>query len=154
MRILLIVAAILVGLANATLYSLIGNNTFDNLFEWHRDPWSLYVLYAFSAVFVGLLVSASLVRFAEEVFEQGFFSRYGLLVMAICIGGGVLAVFLTTLTFLFDPGADAPKQISETFYTFGLIAVQGAMLGAVEGVVLALPLSWLLGLFEKPGAET
>jgi hypothetical protein len=151
MRILLIVAAILVGLANATLYSLIGNNTFDNLFEWHRDPWSLYVLYAFSAVFVGLLVSASLVRFAEEVFEQGFFSRYGLLVMAVCIGGGVLAVYLT---FLFDPGADAPKQISETFYTFGLIAVQGAMLGAVEGVVLALPLSWLLGLFEKPGAET
>ena len=154
MRILLIVAAILVGLANATLYSLIGNNTFDNLFEWQRDPWSLYLLYAATALFVGLLVSASLVRFAEEVFEQGFFSRYGLLVMAVCIGGGVLAVFLTTLTFLFDPGADAPKQISETFYTFGLIAVQGAMLGAVEGVVLALPLSWLLGLFEKPGAET
>ena len=154
MRIFMIVAAVLVGLANATLYSLIGNNTFDNLFEWHRDPWSLYVLYAFSAVFVGLMVSGSLVRFAEEVIEQGFFSRYGLLVMAVCIGGGVLAVFLTTITFLFDPGADVPKQISETFYTLALVAVQGAMLGAIEGVVLALPLSWFLGLFQKPGVES
>ncbi len=154
MRIFLIVAAILVGLANATLYSLIGNNTFDNLFEWHRDPWSLYVLYAFSAVFVGLLVSGAFVSFAEEVLDQGFFARYGLLVMAVCIGGGVLAVFLTTVTFLFDAGADTPKQISETFYTLALVAVQGAMLGAIEGVVLALPLSWLLGLFKKPNAET
>src|SRR5215210_183274 len=154
MRIFLIVAAILVGLANATLYSLIGNNTFDNLFEWHRDPWSLYVLYAFSAVFVGLLVSGGLVRFGEEVLEQGFFARYGLLVMAVCIGGTVLAVFLTVVTFLFDADADTPKRISETSYTLALVAVPGAMLGATEGVVLALPLSWLLGLFKKPNAES
>jgi len=154
MRIFLIVAAILVGLANATLYSLIGNNTFDNLFEWHRDPWSLYVLYAFSAVFVGLLVSGGLVRFAEEVLDQGFFARYGLLVMAVCIGGTVLAVFLTVVTFLFDADADTPKRISETSYTLALVAVPGAMLGATEGVVLALPLSWLLGLFKKPNAES
>ena len=154
MRIFLIVAAILVGLANATLYSLIGNNTFDNLFEWHRDPWSLYVLYAFSAVFVGLLVSGGLVRFAEEVLDQGFFARYGLLVMAVCIGGTVLAVFLTVVTFLFDADADTPKRISETSYTLALVAVPGAMLGATEGVFLALPLSWLLGLFKKPNAES
>ncbi|MBA2535370.1 MAG: hypothetical protein H0V21_10195 [Rubrobacter sp.] len=154
MRIFLIVAAILVGLANATLYSLIGNNTFDNLFEWNRDPWPLYVLYAFSAVFVGLLVSGGLVRFAEEVLDQGFFARYGLLVMAVCIGGTVLAVFLTVVTFLFDADADTPKRISETSYTLALVAVPGAMLGAIEGVVLALPLSWLLGLFKKPNAET
>jgi hypothetical protein len=152
MRIFLIVSAILVGLANATLYSLIGNNTFDNLFEWHRDPWSLYVLYAFSAVFVGLLVSGGLVRFAEGVIDQGFFARYGLLVMAVCIGGAVLAVFLTGVTFLFDAEADVPKRISETSYTLALVAVPGAMLGAIEGVVLALPLSWFLGLFKKPRA--
>ena len=154
MRIFLIVSAILVGLANATLYSLIGNNTFDNLFEWQRDPWSLYVLYAFSAIFVGLLVSGGLVRFAEGVIDQGFFARYGLLVMAVCIGGAVLAVFLTGVTFLFDAEADAPKRISETSYTLALVAVPGAMLGAAEGVVLALPLSWFLGLFKKPSAES
>ena len=152
MRICLIVSAILVGLANATLYSLIGNNTFDNLFEWQRDPWSLYVLYAFSAIFVGLLVSGGLIRFAEGVIDQGFFARYGLLVMAVCIGGAVLAVFLTTITYLFDPHAVVPSRISETSYTLALVAVPGAMLGAIEGVVLALPLSWFLGLFKKPRA--
>jgi hypothetical protein len=153
MRIFLIVAAVLVGLANATLYSLIGNNTFDNLFEWQRDPWSLYLLYAFCAVFVGLLISAGLLRFGEKVLNEGFFARYGLMVMAICIGGAVLAVYLTTITYLFDPDADVPKRISETSYTLAMVTIPGAMLGAIEGVVLALPLAWLLGLFEKRGPD-
>ena len=67
MRIFLMVAAVLIGLANATLYSLIGNNTFDNLFAWQRDPWSLYILYASSGVFVGLLVSAGILKFGEKI---------------------------------------------------------------------------------------
>src|ERR671910_1817212 len=117
MRLFLLVAATVVGVANATLYSFIGNNTFDNLFVWQRDPWSLYLLYAFSAVFVGLLVSAGLLRFGKKVINEGFFARYGLMVMAICLGGAVLAVYLTTITFLFDPDADVPKRISETSYT-------------------------------------
>lgn len=146
-------AALLVGLANATLYSLIGNNTFDNLFEWQRDPWSLYMLYAFCGVFVGLLVSAGLIRFAEDVLYDSFFARYGLMVMAVCIGGAVLAVYLTTITYLFDDNAMVPKRISEVSYTLAMVTVPGAMLGAVEGVVLAFPLAWLLGLFKKQGAE-
>ena len=60
MRLFLLVAAVVVGVANATLYSFIGNNTFDNLFEWRRDPWSLYLLYAFTGIFVGLLISGTL----------------------------------------------------------------------------------------------
>src|ERR687897_3921558 len=135
MRIFLMVAAVVVGLANATLYSLIGNNTFDNLFEWQRDPWSLYLLYAFSAVFVGLLVSAGLLRFGKKVINEGFFARYGLMVMAICLGGAVLAVYLTTVTFLFDPEADAPERLSEVSYTLAMVTIPGAMLGAIEGVV-------------------
>ena len=151
MRIFLMVAAVLIGLANATLYSLIGNNTFDNLFAWQRDPWSLYILYASSSVFVGLLVSAGVLKFGEKVVNEGFFACYGLMVMAICIGGAVLAVFLTTVTFLFDPNADAPKRISEVSYTLAMVTIPGAMLGASEGVVLALPLAYLLGLFQKWG---
>ena len=149
MRIFLMVAAVLIGLANATLYSLIGNNTFDNLFEWQRDPWSLYLLYASCAVFVGLLISAGLLKVGEKVMKEGFFARYGLMVLAISIGGAVLAVYLTTVTFLFDEDALAPKRISEVSYTLAMVTILGAMLGAIEGVVLALPLSWLLGLFEK-----
>ena len=33
-----------------------------------------------------------------------------------------------------------------------MVTVPGAMLGAIEGVVLAFPLAWLLGLFKKRGA--
>jgi hypothetical protein len=149
MRIFLMVAAVLIGLANATLYSLIGNNTFDNLFAWQRDPWSLYLLYASCAVFVGLLISAGLLKFGQEVMKEGFFARYGLMVLAISIGGAVLAVYLTTVTFLFDEDALAPKRISEVSYTLAMVTIPGAMLGAIEGVVLAIPLSWLLGLFGK-----
>ena len=150
MRLFLLVAAVTVGVANATLYSFIGNNTFDNLFEWRRDPWSLYMLYAFTAVFVGLLISGTLLRFAEGVLRETFFARYGLMVLTVCAGGAVLAVFLTTISFMFDPAAVAPTRISQTVVTLGMVMVPGAILGATEGVVLAFPLAWLLGLFKKP----
>jgi hypothetical protein len=149
MRIFVMISAVLLGLANATLYSLIGNNTFDNLFEWQIDPWSLYLLYALSAVFVGLLISGGILRFAEEDLQSRFFARYGVMVLAICIGGAILAVVLTTVTFMFDDRAYVPGRLSETSYTLALVTVPGAMLGAIEGVVLALPLAWLLGLFRK-----
>ena len=151
MRIFLMITAVLVGVANATLYSFIGNNTFDNLFAWQRDPWSLYFLYVFTAVFVGLLISGALLRFAEDVLRETFFARYGLMVLTICLGGAALAVFLTTVTFLFDPDAVAPSRISETTYTLAMVTVPGAILGAAEGVILAFPLAWLLGLFKKRG---
>jgi hypothetical protein len=151
MRIFLMVAAVLVGLANATLYSLIGNNTFDNLFEWQRDPWSLYVMYALCAIFAALLISGGLLRFGEKVLQESFFARYGLMVLAICIGGAMLAVYLTTVTFLFDDRAYVPSRVSEVSYTLAMVTVPGAMLGAIEGVVLAFPLAWLLGLFRKQG---
>jgi len=149
MRVFLLLAAVTVGVANATLYSFIGNNTFDNLFEWRRDPWSLYMLYAFTAIFVGLLISGTLLRFAEDVLRETFFARYGLMVLTICVAGAVLAVVLTTISFMFDPAAVAPTRISQTVYTLGKVMVPGAILGATEGVVLAFPLAWLLGLFRK-----
>lgn len=152
MRLFLLVAAVVVGVANATLYSFIGNNTFDNLFEWQRDPWSLYMLYAFTAIFVGLLISGTLLRFAEDVLRDSFFARYGLMVLTLCVGGAVLAVFLTTITFMFDPEAVAPTRIGQTTYTLAKVSIPGAMLGAIEGVVLSFPIAALLGLFRKRGA--
>ena len=149
MRIFVMVAAVLVALANAILYSLIGNNTFSNLFDIHPDPLSLSMLYALCAVFAGLLVAGGLVVFAEKVLRESFFARYGLMVLAICIGGAVLGILLTIITFLFDESAYVPGGISETFYTLAQVAVLGATLGAIEGVILAFPLAWILGLLER-----
>jgi hypothetical protein len=139
-------AAVLIALANAILYSLIGNNTFSNLFEFHFDPWYLSAMYVFCAVFVGLLVAGGLIAFAEKVLRESFFARYGLMVLAICIGGAALAILLTTITFLFDDTAYVPRGVAETSYTLVLVAIPGATLGAIEGVILAFPLAWLLGL--------
>jgi hypothetical protein len=138
-------AAVLIALANAILYSLIGNNTFSNLFDFHLDPWSLSAMYVLCAVFAGLLVAGGLIGFAEKILRETFFARYGLMVLAICIGGAVLAILLTTVTFLFDKAAYVPRGTSETTYTLALVTVPGATLGAIEGVILAFPLAWLLG---------
>jgi hypothetical protein len=149
MRIFLMAAAVLIALANAILYSLIGNNTFTNLFDFHLDPWSLSALYVLCAIFAGLLVAGGLIGFAEEVLGESFFARYGVMVLAICIGGAMLAILLTTVTFLFDDAAYVPRATSETIYTLVLVTIPGATLGAIEGVILAFPLAWLLGHFEE-----
>jgi uncharacterized membrane protein AbrB (regulator of aidB expression) len=142
-------AAVLIALANAILYSLIGNNTFSNLFDFHLDPWYLSAIYVLCGVFVGLLVAGGLIAFAEKVLRETFFARYGLMVLAICIGGAVLAIFLTTVTFLFDDAAYVPRGAVETAYTFVLVTIGGATLGAIEGVILAFPLAWLLDLIGE-----
>jgi hypothetical protein len=144
-------AAVLIALANAILYSLIGNNTFSNLFDFHLDPWHLCAMYVLCAVFVGLLVAGSLIAFAEKVIRETFFARYGLMVLAICTGGAALAILLTTVTFLFDDAAYVPRGTAETSYTLVLVTVPGATLGAIEGVILAFPLAWLLGLIGERG---
>jgi hypothetical protein len=142
-------AAVLIALANAVMYSLIGNNTFSNLFDLHLDPWYLSAMYALSAVFAGLLVAGGLIAFAEKVLRESFFARYGLMVLAICIGGAALAILLTTVTFLFDDSAYVPRGTAETTYTLVLVTIPGATLGAIEGVILAFPLAWLLGLIAE-----
>jgi hypothetical protein len=140
------VAAVLIALANAVMYSLIGNNTFTNLFDFHLDPLTLSALYVLCAVFAGLLVAGGLIGFAEKVLRESFFARYGVMVLAICLGGAALAILLTTVTFLFDDAAYVPRGTSETVYTLVLVTIPGATLGAIEGVILAFPLAWLLGL--------
>jgi hypothetical protein len=149
MRIFLMAAAVLIALANAILYSLIGNNTFTNLFDFHLDPWSLSALYVLCAIFAGLLVAGGLIGFAEKVLAETFFARYGVMVLAICVGGAMLAILLTTVTFLFDEAAYVPRATSETIYTLVLVTIPGATLGAIEGVILAFPLAWLIGLFKE-----
>ena len=136
----------LIALANAILYSLIGNNTFSNLFDFHLDPWYLSAVYVLCGIFAGLLVAGGLIAFAEKVLRETFFARYGLMVLAICIGGAALAILLTTITFLFDDAAYVPRGATETSYTLVLVTVAGATLGAIEGVILAFPLAWLLDL--------
>ncbi len=148
MRAFLLAAAALVGLANATLYSLISDNSLDRLFELRPGPPALFLMYALCGVFVGIAISGVLLLVAERDLRDRFFARYGLMVLSVCIGGMVLSPFLTTVMFFFDNEAYMPTSTSELLSAILFSTLPGGVLGAAEGVVLGLPLAGLLGRFR------
>lgn len=148
MRAFLLAASALVGLANAVLYSLVSDNNLDRLFEPQPGPPSLLLLYVLCAVFVGLAISGVLVLLAERDLREGFFARYGLMVLSVCAGGVILAPLLTTVKFFFDAAAYVPATTSELLSAILFSALPGGVLGATEGVILGFPLAALLGVFR------
>ncbi len=153
MRAFLVASAACVGLVNAVLYSLVSDNTLDPFFEPRLGPPSLLLLYALCAVFVGLAISGALLTFAERDLLGPFFARYGLMVLSVCVGGTVLAPFLTTIALFFDEEAYTPANTTELLSAILFSALPGGVLGAAEGVVLGFPLAGLLGMFRN-GAAT
>jgi hypothetical protein len=108
----------------------------------HHHP-----VYAISAIAAGLSISGASLRFTRRDLRGGFFARYGLMVMAISLGGVALSLLLTTDTILLDNNVMVPTRPSEILYMAVFAVVAGGVLGATEGVVIAFPLAGLLGLF-------
>ena len=98
----------------------------------------------------GLSVSGVFLRFMRRDLQGSFFARYGLMVLALCIGGVVLSL-LTAVTGSLDDGVMVPSRPLETLQLAVYALVSGGILGAIVGVILAFPLAWLLGLFRDPG---
>lgn len=144
----MLAAAALVGLANATLYSLVSDNDLDRLSGLRLGAPSLLLLFALCAVFVGFAICGALLLLAERDLREGFFARYGLMVLSVCVGGAVLAPFLTTITFFFDKEAYPPTSTPELLSAILFSALPGGVLGATEGVILGFPLAGLLGVFR------
>ncbi len=93
-----------------------------------------------------LLVSSGFLRFARRGLEGSFFARYGVMVLAICLGGAVLSILLHASIILIDEREPMPRGL-EILYDIALPAVAGGIVGLIEGVYLSLPLAWLLGMF-------
>jgi hypothetical protein len=147
------ISAVLVGMANMFLLSLAGDGELGRAFVLNLDPWWPHnFLYALAAVFAGLLVSSITLRFAQRELEGSSFARYGVMVLAICLGGAVLSVLLRASDILFDEREPMPQGL-EILYDIALPAVAGGIVGLIEGVYLAFPLSWLLGMFGDRTAE-
>ncbi len=89
-------SAVLVGIANVFLVSLVGEGELGNALMWNLDPWWPHnAVYALSAAAVaGLVVSSVSLRFARRELYGTFFARYGVMVLAVCLGGVVLGLFL------------------------------------------------------------
>jgi ABC-type cobalamin transport system permease subunit len=70
------VCAVLVGIANVFLVSLVGEGELGNALMWNLDPWWPHnALYALCAVVAGLVVSSILLRFARRELRNSFFAR-------------------------------------------------------------------------------
>jgi hypothetical protein len=74
MRAFLVAAAVLVGIANAVLYSAVGDAGFAEPFTWKLEPWPLTVLYTISEIAAGLSISGVLLRFARRDLQGSFFA--------------------------------------------------------------------------------
>ena len=141
------ISAVLAGMANMFLFSLAGDGELGRVFILNLDPWwPQNFLYALAAVFAGLFVSSITLRFARRELEVGSFACYGVMVLAICLGGAVLSVMLHASVILFD-GREPMPQGLEVLYHIALPAVAGGIVGLIEGVYLGFPLAWLLGMF-------
>ncbi len=69
-------SAVVVGMANVFLVSLVGGGELGNAFMWNLDPWWPHnAVYALSAAVAGLVVSSVSLRFTRRELYGTFFAR-------------------------------------------------------------------------------
>jgi hypothetical protein len=148
------VSGVLVGMANVFLVSLVGEGELGNALMWNLDPWWPHnALYALCAAAAGLVVSSILLRFARRELRETFFARYGVMVLAVCLGGVVLGLLLSYAGVLLysSPLTTAERLLEVTTSRLPFTVVAGGVLGAADGVVLAFPLAAVLGRLGVEG---
>jgi hypothetical protein len=147
------VSAVLVGMANVFLVSLVGEGELGNALMWNLDPWWPHnALYALCAAVAGLVVSSILLRFARRELRETFFGRYGVMVLAVCLGGVVLGLLLSYAgVLLYSSPLTTVERLLEVTSRLPFTVVAGGVLGAAEGVVLAFPLAAVLGRLRSGG---
>ena len=141
------VSAVLVGMANVFLVSLVGEGELGNAFMWNLDPWWPHnAMYALSATVAGLAVSSTFLRFARRELYGTFFARYGVMVLAVCLGGVVLGILLACAgVLLYSSPTTTAERLLEVSSRLPLTIAAAGALGASEGLVLAFPLASVLG---------
>ncbi|MGH3149049.1 MAG: hypothetical protein ACRDTR_24980 [Rubrobacter sp.] len=147
------IAAVLVGLANVSLLSIAGYGPLENVLIWNLDPWwPQNVLYVLSAIVAGLLISSIFLRFTGRALQESFFARYGVMVLAICLGGAVLSGFLSIIVAVsFDSPLTIEERLLEALSALPFTIVAGGVLGTAEGMILGFPLAAILGRFRTAG---
>lgn len=147
------ISAVLVGLTNVFLVSLAADGELGTAFILNLDPWWPHnALYALCAVVAGLVVSGVFLRFARRELHGTFFARYGVMVLAVCLGGASLSLFLAYAgVVLYSSPLTTAERLLEVSSRLPLTVAAGGAPGAVEGVVLAFPMSAVLGRLGTAG---
>ena len=141
------VVAVLVGLANVLVIG-------DPRGVFSEDGPPLLGTFLL-AVVAGLVSSEVVLRLGRSFLSSGFFARYGITVLGMCLGGAMLGGSSLALGLVTSqPGAQSSGEgVAFLMYAalaYGLIAaVVGGALGALEGMVLGLPLAAVLGKFRR-----
>ena len=154
MAILVRTAAVLIGFANIAVFVLISDKPLEDAssyFLGDLPQWPVIVLYAISAIGAGLLISAVVLEFMQSGLRGCFFARYGVMVLAVCLGGMLLSVLLSAVTYAFEDHLTVTRRITWALSSAPFTAVAGGVLGAAEGVILAFPLAAILGRFRTAG---
>jgi hypothetical protein len=153
------VAAVLVGLANlvgVVLWDIGGLDILGG--EGTSSLWE--TLPSVLAAVVAGLVTSQIVLRAFELLGKGFWRRYWVVVMSVCIGGmiegGLLAwVFSLDGTLFPSPLYFYPNLVAllgTLLYTLlvGLLGAGiGLVIGLAEGLVIGLPLAAMLGALRS-----
>jgi hypothetical protein len=111
------------------------------------------------AVAAGLVASEAVLRLGRTALCGGFFARYGITVLGMCLGGAMLGGSSLALGLLTNqPGTQGPgwsiAVLTYAALAYGLIAaVVGGALGVLEGLILGLPLAAILGKFQRRPAQ-
>jgi hypothetical protein len=141
-------AAVSVGLANLAV--LAGLFDGDSPLRRGEVTVSEALPPVLAAVVAGLLTSEIVLR-TFKLQRQRFFERYGLTVLAVCLGGVLMGGLLAGLFALNGVLFPRPSTILEGIgaaLISGLVgAAFGLGLGLAEGLVLAFPIAAILGLF-------
>ena len=142
-------SAVFVGLANMFAYSMAGEGELGNAFVWNLDPWwPQNFLYALCAILAGLVLSEVVLKCTPQVLGGNFFSRHGLMVLVICLGGAMLNSLLTVQVLFDTPPMTMADRLPLLVSAFPVAVVAGGVLEAVEGVILAFPLACAIGMFR------
>jgi hypothetical protein len=145
MKVFLRSASVFVGLANIYVLMLIGGG--PTIPDRIKVGPMLFLL-LFCAVGGGLLAAEIVLRTGRSALEGEFLPRYAIMMGTMSLGGAVFgALYALGVSF-----GGSLSLIEWVFVAFGGMivgAVVGGMLGVVEGLLLALPLAAILGLFRN-----
>ncbi len=148
------IAAVLIGLANATLYASIADTPLDEAFFYSfggLPPRPLAAMYALSAVVAGLLASEVVLRFVPGRIRGDFYARHQAIVLMVCVGGALLGAFSISVSALTEVAVPVAERILRASIEAPMAGFVGVWLGLTEGLLLGFPLAVLLGRFgDRP----
>ena len=147
------IVAVLVGLANMLA---IGNPA-DVVGSAGAQSAASVLGNGLTAVLAGLVASEVVLRIGRSALGGGFLARYGITVLGLCLGGAILggASLVIPALLSYGPGAqDGPEGgilfMAYAVLAYGLFAaVVGGALGALEGLILGLPLAAIVGKLNR-----